>query len=441
MNYLLVDYENLENKKAAYKFPNIAHEILSTPNKSVLDYFSKCSVDQSLPNFERLFDHFIDKDKNVRTTEINFTRAGYIQKVITSLISSRSNVFIPYLLKKKILIKSLIRHSYSKSIALVLLNILITNSNNTASQSNTSEASENPDAIPIENLLKQTLAERLMFFGEIIKECISSIGHEENMEIHSNFAFIIMSVISKEFSERRHFMKIFLEHLDEMVFSICSSYSYQANNKLGNIFLIFLEIFFKDSEREACEIEVNLKQLQIYVREFYNLLIEKPNSIDDLNFKPKRRISSFPVELPKANLKIYKIIEAILMIIKFYIGNENFDQSIFLESKFDKFIFDLLINYPFNSILHNQIRKYLSIIIEAKDKAIKDIYFTNNQEFFNFLKYVTENRCTLLKSKKKINFGFTGQLVILTTLIIKDSYLKEKLIASILNRHAVERVH
>lgn len=67
-------------------------------------------------NFLRLTDEFIDGEK-LKTTKINYTRAGYIQKIINALITNKPMIFAEEFNKNPLLLKALFKHAYSKSVA------------------------------------------------------------------------------------------------------------------------------------------------------------------------------------------------------------------------------------------------------------------------------------------------------------------------------------
>ena len=448
MEYLLVDYPNLSEKKAAFKFPSVASDILASPQEKILEFFSLENSEGRLRNFERLFDPFVDLQHNVRTEEANYTRVGYIQKVLTSLLNAKPQLFEEYVLKHRILVKAMIRHAYSKSVSVLLLNFIILVPANNPGTSSQPIAPVNGQAdgntkSPESNhadLLRSTLQDRLMFFGEIIQECIHSISSEDHIELHANFAFIIMSILSKEFSEQAEFTRTFVDHLDEIIESFIDSYGSPNNNKLGNIFLVFLESFLKEDEKNN-PINFDLKKLETYIRLYYKLITVSSEKTEDGDGRPRRRTSSFPVELPKANLKIYKALEAILMTMKFYLGKSEFDQRVFIDNDFAQSLFQLLIKFPFNNILHNQIKKYLMIVIESNNWELLRNYFIDNNEFYAFLRHVNAHSYLMSYSAKKVKVGFVGQLVAITTALLKNTELINALNKSKLKRPGLEQLH
>ena len=448
MEFLLVDAPDLTDKKAAYKFPNIAAEILGTPSDKVFEYFSLESKSGELTNLEQLFSHFVASNESDDAQEVNFTRAGYIQKVLNNLINNRPLIFAFYILKHPLLLKSLLRHAYCKSISLFLLNLMTlapgtppTANTSTGSTSVSPEGETKAEGLSlpatVADLLKETLENRLIIFGEIIEQCIATSEKDEHSDLNGNFANVVMSILNKDFSERLEFLKVFVEHMDAIIDKFVETFYLPTNNKLGNIFLVFLEILYRETDKESMSAVFDVKKLENYAARYYKLLLTL-NKNNENEKDVEMRTSSFPFELPKANLKIYKVFEAILMTLKFYIGKEEFDQSIFQASGLEAAIFHFLNEYCFNSILHNQIKKYLLIVIENGTPELQDAYFAKNEHFFKFLEILAKDKCSVSYGKKRIRKGFVGQLVAITTALLKNEELAERLSHSLLIRRGLE---
>ena len=448
MEFLLVDATDLSDKKAAYKFPNVAAEILGTPSDKIFEYFSLESKSGELINLEQLFSHFMGSNETGDVQEVNFTRAGYIQKVLNNLINNRPLIFAFYILKHPLLLKSLLRHAYCKSISLFLLN-LMTLAPGTPPTANTSTGSTiaSPEgetkteglSLPttVAELLKETLENRLTIFGEIIEQCIATSEKDEHSDLNGNFANVVMSILNKDFPERSEFLKVFVEHMDAIIDKFVDTFYLPTNNKLGNIFLVFLEILYRENDKESVSTAFDVKKLEGYIVRYYKLLLALNKNIEG-DKDIEKRTSSFPFELPKANLKIYKVFEAILMTLKFYIGKEEFDQSIFQNSGLETAVFHLFSEYSFNSILHNQIKKYLMIVIDNGTPELQDAYFAKNEHFYKFLEAVVKDKCSVSYGKKSIKKGFIGQLIAITTALTKNEELAERLSHSFLIRRGLE---
>lgn len=97
LNFMMVDHHNLSDVKKTYKYPLVAAEILSTNNALTLEFFSEKDANENYQYFSKLFDEFLEKsdDGKIKVSEdmINYTRAGYIYKVVGALINSKPLIF------------------------------------------------------------------------------------------------------------------------------------------------------------------------------------------------------------------------------------------------------------------------------------------------------------------------------------------------------------
>lgn len=84
---------------------------------------------EAYPNFLGLFNEFLDGEliekAKIRTDVINYTRAGYIYKILNALIISKPQIFASVIYDNPLLIKALLIHSYSKSVANIVQCLLI----------------------------------------------------------------------------------------------------------------------------------------------------------------------------------------------------------------------------------------------------------------------------------------------------------------------------
>jgi hypothetical protein len=434
LDYVLVDHPNLSEKKQAYKFPNVSAEILSIGNNKVLDFFGIEDSNNDFPNFDSLFSPFFNKDGSIFYGEVNYTRAGYIQKIINNLINSKPGIFVPYIFKNKLFLSALIHHSYCKSIALILQNLTIMTQNNSAgnAQANPANGTEEkkegatPAPVPATDFVKDTLEDRVSLFEQIIKVSISSSEKENEIDTNANLSNIIMFILTKEFNERLNFLQKFVENLDFIVLKFTSTFFNPLNNKLGNIFLVFLEILFKESDPDIVNLKFPVYKIENYAGLYFQVLQKRQEQSSKFVSKSQRTLS-FSSEVIPVNIKMYKILEALLMIVKHYANYSYFDQSVFTQNKFETSIFQLMIDHPYNNILHNQVKKFLVSIVESNSEALQDLYFTNNEQFFIFLESVVLNRYNISANKKKIKKGFIGHLLSLISIILKNDLLLQKL--------------
>lgn len=431
LRYVLVDHSNLSEKKVAYKFPNVSAEILSVPNSKVFDFFAVENDSGDLLNFDLLFSPFFSKDGSISNEEINFTRAGYIQKILLNLINNKPATFAKYLFKHKLLITVLQTHSYSKSLSIVLQNMIVLstqsqNSNNQSSNSTGNGEAKQDGAGSAPDINKDTLNDRLDMFDDIIKACVQTTHNDSDVDLNSNLANVVMFILTKDFPERLTFLKKFTDNLDLIVQKFVSSYDESMNNKLGNIFLVFLEVFLKEEDKDLQVLNFPLYKLENYTKLYYELMQRSKVSSSKLVNRSQRTLS-FSSEVLPVNLKLYKVMEALLIITRYYANCNSFDQSVFIQSGFEKVVFLLMLDHPFNNILHNQIKKFIVAIVESNMEALHDAYFVNNPVFGEFLKRALSDRFNYMSKQRKVKKGFVGPLLVVITSILKQDTLAAKI--------------
>jgi len=435
MDYVLIDQNATEDKKAAYKYPFVAAEILSSANNKIFEYFGTPNETGTLINFERIFSCFLDKDKKVLTTEINFTRAGYINKIMTNLINAKSQIFCDYIFKKPLLIDCLLKHSYCKSISMLLLSILaLPAADMNSSNINLTDVSPNASN-PNTNWLKEVLNLRLDIFKKIVEEAIVVSDNREHTDASTNLCNLVINILSKDHAEKEDFLRIFTSsYLDKIVDHFVENYQGDFNNRLGNIFLVILDVLIRENEKQKY---ISPTKFITYFQKFA-MLITDP---EKLNPRAKRRrttMSTFSIELPKTNINIYKALEAVYMLMKYLLINNK--EQVILECGIEKKIFGYYLYYPFNNVLHNQIQKILVYIIESTNKKLVTSYFIDNINFYDFLD------CTLHEVKEagqslKNRKGYLGHAKSLANLLIVYSMKSEQSLSSKIIRPFMEKLY
>jgi len=102
--------------------------------------------------------------------------------------------------------------------------------------------------------------------------CLESEGDCHLSDLHANLANIVMIVINKDFPEQMSFMKIVLERIPRILAQFCASFHLFSNNKLGNIYLVLLEVLLKDSTQTLSLENLDNFALEDYTSQFFNLL-------------------------------------------------------------------------------------------------------------------------------------------------------------------------
>ena len=428
---MLVDGKNPTDKKATFKFPNVSAEILSIANPKVLDFFASEDASGELPNFDALFSCFPESSGVRGETEVNFTRAGYVQKILNSLINARPAMFTAALLKRPDLVDLLVRHSYCKSIALVLQNLLLLTQPavgqsavgapvaEAKGESVSSANSQTPD------IGKETLERRLELFEQIIAASIASADAESQIDTNANLSNIVMFVLSKDFSERLPFLQRFAAHLDAIIEKFLATFGSPANNKLGNIFLVFLETFLKETDKDIQALGFPVAKIEAYTAAYFAVAERADQPV--LSPHKSQRTLSFATEVLPVNLKLYKVLEALLMITKHYAQGSAFDSTVFQKTTFARVVFQLLLNHPFNNILHNQIKKFLVAVVDSQSELLHDLYFRRNPQFFEFLATFSLDKQGHSLDKRTVKRGFVGHLLSLIGAIMKSESLRKSL--------------
>lgn len=434
LDYVLIDQNAAEDKKAAYKYPFVATEILSSPNTKVFEYFSTPNESGMLVNFERIFSCFTDKDKRVSTTEINFTRAGYINKIMTNLINAKSQIFCDYIFKKPLFIDCLIKHSYCKSISMLLSILALPTADLNSSNISVTDVSPNASN-PSTNWLKEVLTLRIDIFKKIVDEAISVSDGREQADASTNLCNLIINILSKDHTERDDFLRTFCNlYLDKIVDHFAENYQANFNNRLGNIFLVILDVLIRDNEKNKY---ISPSKFVAYFSK-YALLITDP---ERLNPRPKRRrttMSTFSIELSKTNINIYKALEAVYMLLKHLLTTGK--EAVVIESGLEKKIFWYYIFFPFNNVLHNQLQKILVHMIESTNRKLVSAYFIDNTAFYEFL----ENTLSELKEtgpSTKRRKGYLGHAKGLANLLIVYGMKTEQPITSKVIRPYMEELY
>lgn len=424
MRYLLVDWENLNEKKIAYKYPNIATEILSANQEVVINYFLRIEegAEISFVNFDQLISFFTKIFESKNYSEFNFTRAGYVCKILNNLVLHKSGAFIRYLINQQYSLSAILNCCFSKSVSGLLLSIitLLPSAQQTpygmGVNAQMFENKTDQTNAPQPDVLKETFENRLEVFSEMIRVCINSQSDIELAEIHANLANVIMIILNKDFPERINFMKVLLDAILIIVAQFAETFFSSSNNKLGNIFLVLLEVLLKDSPKDNLLASLKTTFLPHCIEIYYRLLQDyfKPENLKSLQ---TFSTPSFSREINRLNPKIYKILEAIIVTLKAQTTENFFDLNVVISGNFERYVFRFFDMFPFNNILHNQLKKYLMIILEKAPEMLVRKYFTDNPEFYQFLERITNHKFMDSVSGRKIKKGFVGHTLTLVKLL------------------------
>lgn len=270
-----------------------------------------------------------------------------------------------------------------------------------------------------EDLLAVTLPMRKSYFEQVLKECIECTFVQQKDEMNVNLSNLVMSVIGKEFNERQIFLQVFAQQLGRLIEVFVQTFTLRQNNKLGNMFLVFLEIVLKDNDPLAKAINFPAPKLFAFAEQYvkvlsnYRISMMRQSTI-------QMKTSTFQLEVGQMNTKTYKVLEALIMILKFYIDKIELQPKVFMDDDLKSLAFELFIKHPYNNVLHNQLRRYLVAVIETRRDDMIDMYFLDNQSFQIFLRQVLQKRKLTVRASLQIRVGYIGQLVLVINELLKN---------------------
>lgn len=118
---------------------------------------------------------------------------------------------------------------------------------------------------------------RLRLFTEIILLAVTTMDEENLSEINSNACSIIIFILTKETIERQYFVSVYEDNNDIIVRKFLSSLNKKVNNKLGNVFLAYLEEAFKQSNIENPEFKISSDKIESYFKNYLDKLVSYLN--------------------------------------------------------------------------------------------------------------------------------------------------------------------
>ena len=415
--------------KEAYKYPFIVSEILSSKNRLLVRAF--LNVENAASNY------ILDLIKVLDNKEIlNTTIPGYINKIISSHIenellykniSANNNVIFDILFRYiyndsyRDLFYMIINESVKRGkeeyydVIPKLFDSLLNYMNNYILIMNKEEDSENiieiKDSIynliyiliklaENSDILFQLIVKKLSE-GELLtnlKKNLKETDEEENEEeikmknknnlvvfyclnkLFFLFLYLFNVIVAKNENDKYAFNKYFLSTIIDPPYNPYNYVpSYVTNNK-------------EKEEKNPLEESINLliNSSISYLKEIYSIFENKIEIINDLK---KSTIFSF-----------YNKITDILILISIIGKKDNEKLDIFLNEILIDLI-QLIIDYPFSSLIHNKTLKIFQYIIEfnfsiKKDQIIKYLYNYFNDKKINEL--ITDEG-VILNNKKESN--------------------------------------
>lgn len=436
MNYLLVDSENLTDKKRAFKFPNVAAELLSVPNEKIVAFFSQATAEGRMLNVDRLLDFFGQTTAGTQSAELNYTRASYVCKVLSALLLEKSGTFSNYIFQRHSTaedpLQAILASSSSKSVSgfvFSLLTLLPTSQQLPISMGGNSmlpDAANQALSQAQSSVAKANFDARLQLFARLIDLCVESASNPQLTDLHANLANVVMIIINKDFQEQPAFMHVLFSKLESVVSAFCATFNDFSNNKLGNAYLVLLEVFLKESAQKSAVPGTGLSVLASnpailtdITKRYLALLSSYLNNIDSSKRQPSLT-PSYSSEIKRLNPKIYKVMEALIVTLKTQSNTGQIDSQMVLDSGLQRVIFKFFEAYPFNNILHNQVKKLLLLLIEKASPELLTAYFVENPEFMPFLERLSNNPYVQPSGRVRVRTGYIGHVInIISALIAK----------------------
>ena len=437
LNYVLVDCNNASDKKASFKFPSVSTELLSSSNDKVFDFFTQ-NLSQADPNsLTRLISFFSDTltDKPV---PFNFTRSGYVSKILNSLILNRSGTIALHLLSRPSDLQVLLQNCHCKSVASTVLTLLTLISLTGQSplmlvapnglgdkQMEVLTSKVNTEAV------SNSADKRSQLFQKTLDLCFETADKEHQMDLHSNLAWIVGQTLTKNLSEKSLFLRVFMSNLQRVVDEFVGQFDNSIPNKLGFLFLVAFEVLSKEDPTN---------NETFLFAELPNCVAKFVKALDVHMLRKHHPIGStstqtFSKEGCRLNVKVYKVLEALNVALKLYIQNEKFIQTVFESCELEVYLFRFLTDFPFNNVLHNQIKKMLLIVIEKGSSQLVHRFFVDNQGFHSFVDSINKQSHLIRVGNKAVKAGYVGQVVS----IIRALRLNSKSAVAALSQSEVTR--
>lgn len=426
IDYVLIDAPSTDDRKSAFKFPSVSAELLSTANPRVLDFFG---IDREQPNsaLNRLLDFFGEESPSE-----NLTRASYVQKIINSLVSSRPSTFLPSVLGNDKHMKGLLANCHSKSVQSLVHMLLMGLSPNQHFGNASVMVSEKDN----ESLRNATLDRRLEIFSNLLEQCLEPV-EKKGIDRHSSLCTLASMLFNKEYPDRTKFCQRFKEKFYYAFLENLVETFWSQTNKACFVLFSYFELAEKEtdpllfcSDSELIFVLISTRLLTGGVSVTTPLLnafqqtkaltsAEKLKAflrVDQSLTNPKKNsqagfASTFLTEISRTNAKTIKIIEVLRIFYKKHLGKTDGAKDILITPELGGFLCQLFLQHPNNNVLHNQLLKLYSIILESKDEDAFVAFLFNNKEFFNLLQFINrmKEKC-LSNGKYTARVGFLGHL-------------------------------
>lgn len=439
------------DQKKCYKYPFVCADVLGSDCQAIVAEFfkdkseNKENKDESNPDGENPIDDEVNTDDDMLdgalkdangvsehpsfpyldylfeildAEELNFTSAGYFAKIVNNLFAKRPGTLLGYIYKEKpILLEKMVNHICSKSIAEFLAKILTFEST----------AIVGIDADQCDEGRKK-----------VLQLVLKKLTPENDLEYINNSAYLICEVFGKYNSMHNpnEILKGLLERSTiEFLFEIMRADSTASSCAvaliLGNIFAYYILInsakSYTNSEENIPQ-EVAPKPAELtddipLVKAMIDNLEHITNYIGNTSTGSEAVKSQYGTEVVPFGSARLKILE--LIIISMKSNNRSIYQKI-ADCGLIKTLVGLIKKYEWNNMIHNQVEKVITLIIDSNNDDLKVALFEKAQLLQFIADACSETEFTMGNSKqRKIRKGYLGQLIRISNKIleVKDPYV------------------
>lgn len=402
-----------QDPKILYKFPNIACELLSCCNIQVMQFFEKVDENGSLVNLDYLFSKLGILDHSINEADFNYTRCGYATKIVNNLINIKPLIFGKYILTKTGIFEGLLNNFYCRSIYNLVLNVISPVSSPIKDLEENNAVTENEEHLKL----------KLYSFSEIILLALTSANEENKIDVNINACSLLIALISKDSLSKSQYVTVFEDKMEMFVKKFLAKLGSHTNNRLCNVFLVYLEESFKNDKDFQTVLNKNsiITYFSMFQKSFMEVLSYQPIS-------SSKRVNTYGHEINYVDLKLYKVIEVMIILLTECSVKGECVLKELEDPNFASLLYSMILQNKFNNILHNHIKKLLLLIIQINNENVFKVFFLENDKFIELLDCVKKNRENRVNKISNNFIGFLGQIMLIAKKIEETASTNRDLI-------------
>lgn len=439
-DYILIDGKNSEERKACFKFPGVAAELLSASTQKISDFFAQ-EKDGSLPYVDKLMSCFCVINPPTVIVEQNLTRISYVYKVLNNLMSLKPSLFMTYILSKPIFCDAIITNCHSKSIQTLLILMIMAQNPTAAQQSSDSLAGKENEQLKLAFFEK-----RAELFSNVLNSCLFTGNNDTLFDAHINLCGVASTIFLREFLDRNKFLELFVNNFMK-IFLLDLAKNFQSqNDRSCSVLFACIETCIKELETlpeslssanfqpiiSIFSMIASGSSLEEVSAEFDKLpessqtqnqkALEK--ELEAMQVKPYENLThttTFSTEVSQSNQKLIRLLEILKLLHRKFLNKNEQSPKVTVFPSLPETLINQMKKHTNNNILHNHIFRLWTEIIDSENDQLFDLFFTNNQAFIQALEEISQNSAAnLSNSKQTARPGFLGHLKGLCTYINKS---------------------